>query len=503
MKNIFCNIFSRHHNPAIFLSLFLLAGLLRFPLLNPPSLWVDDLWASLVAKADTLKDFLLATSHTPILLSLITKAAGSIVPDKEIGPQLFPFLAGCISTPLFYFASMRAANSGVAATAGALMLAFNPMSITYASRVKPYAMDMLAAIILIFFMLDLLSSKTSFSYRKFTFFCCISLLLSFTSLIIITAFYINWGIFLLLHKRRGEASSFLQSAGLFSIFALLYYSVFLKQQMNPTNQWFWSKSFIPETEALNFVFGRIQKILQTALNFNIFLLAFFLLLSIYFLLKKTELSFLVSFYLSIYAVAISLAALKLYPLAAERTDLYLLPFNILFLTMGFSLLEGISPYFLKKCILFFVLIGLFLQYKGSNVKYPNCEYSVDDIKPLVKILEKEYKNGDAIVCWPHANWGLGYYTTWGIRFTPTNQFTNGFAVSLKHPHFFPLNDNIYHFDENASVLKNISRYYNRIWFIASFYESDVGFLFKILDKSGFNVSVNYTSPGAFLRLYEG
>ncbi len=279
------------------------------------------------------------------------------------------------------------------------------MSIYYASQIKPYPGDIFLAIVHIYFMTELLSSKSKFSAKNYTLFCCFALLLSSISLIIITAFYLTWLAYISTEKRR-ELRSFFLSAGFLLIYLSVYYWLILRHQMSPTLKEFWrqEQAYIPVQDpaaAIKFIVGKIQDILQAALDLHIILLIILLLFSIITLVKKNALRFMVLFYLFLYIIAISLAALELYPLSGERTDSYLLPFNILFLCVGLRLVENFLPIRLMRMTLLLIPILLFVQYKHKDMKYPvPGDYYIG---PLVKILERRVKQDDAIVCWSHAN----------------------------------------------------------------------------------------------------
>lgn len=498
-----CWSISRSQFITLFL-LFLLGLFLRLPLLDPPSLWLDDLWASAVVKTTNLNDYFLVTSVTPIFSSLLTKIVGSIVPDKEIGPQLFPFFISCLSIPLLFLVVTKATNSFGAGIISALLLAFNPVAITYASRVKPYSGDILVSIGYMYFAVSLLLFPSQFSTKKFTLFCVFSSLLSQTSLIVGAAFYLNWMMFLLVNKKREDFRSFALSSGFFGIFISLYYWFALRHQINSLAVDFWHDFYIPIMEpfkAIIFLAEKSPMIFQDALDMNIYFLITLLVISFILYAKKVETRFLVFFYFFLYLIVISLSALKLYPMSSGRIALYLLPFNIFFLSSGFQLAEKALSINGRRMALFLCAAYFFSQHQSLNLKYPNNEYPVANIKPLVKILEKKSLPDDAIVCWSHSNWGLGYYTNWETRFVQTNQFANSFVYELKRPNSFTLNDESLLHGENVLALINIAKNYKRIWFISS-NDSRAENLSRIFTQMRFSLRRNYKLEGCFLRLYQ-
>ncbi len=56
--------------------------------------------------------------------------------------------------------------------------------------------------------------------------------------------------------------------------------------------------------------------------------------------------------------------------------------------------------------------------------------------------------------------------------------------------------------ENLRALQSIAEHYNRIWFIAGFYDIDTETLCNVFLKNGFKMLENFKLPGTFLRLYQ-
>lgn len=109
--------------------------------LDPASLWRDDAWVAVLARSSALGDVFANCSSTPPLLALVIAACARVVPDPEIGAQLVPFLAGVGWVPLTGYAGWRLGGRPVVAIAAAILVAADPLAITYAARVKQYSTD--------------------------------------------------------------------------------------------------------------------------------------------------------------------------------------------------------------------------------------------------------------------------------------------------------------------------------------------------------------------------
>lgn len=110
---------------------------LRCPALGPSSYWLDDAWVALASRAGSVADFV-DTAFTAPLFNHLTGLILRLADAAPLAGQAVPFAAGSALAGLAYW-GLRAFGAGrLPALAAALAAVFSPVSIVYATRVKPY-----------------------------------------------------------------------------------------------------------------------------------------------------------------------------------------------------------------------------------------------------------------------------------------------------------------------------------------------------------------------------
>jgi hypothetical protein len=110
------------------------------------SLWFDDAWAALPAR-ESFGHALSMSVSTP-LWTLAERWWIMVGPDATYWAQLPSYLFGLLGTLLMYPVLRRFGASAWAASLGASLFAVNPMMTTYATRVKPYTLEVVLALVI-------------------------------------------------------------------------------------------------------------------------------------------------------------------------------------------------------------------------------------------------------------------------------------------------------------------------------------------------------------------
>lgn len=121
------------------------------------SLWLDEAmlglnyvrktYAELLRTGDYIRD-----QVAPVAFSLLERATVDVVGPTDWALRLLPLAAGIVALPLLYLTARRLADRTVATLAVGL-LAFSVPAIYYATEVKPYSVDMVAAVA-VFYLAD-------------------------------------------------------------------------------------------------------------------------------------------------------------------------------------------------------------------------------------------------------------------------------------------------------------------------------------------------------------
>jgi hypothetical protein len=128
--------------------------------LHNPSLWLDE---ALLAHNLIRRDFaaLMGTlDHAqiaPLLFLWAERCAVLIAGSGEMALRFLPFLAGCATMPLALWVGRRCLSPGALRIA-LLLLAISPPLIDYAVQVKPYALDVVFALLILGVTLRLMES---------------------------------------------------------------------------------------------------------------------------------------------------------------------------------------------------------------------------------------------------------------------------------------------------------------------------------------------------------
>ena len=135
----------RHGHLVVFAAVVLAASIRRLGGFTPHSLWFDDAWAALPAR-ESFSHALSMSVSTP-LWTLAERWWIMVGPDASYWAQLPSYFFGLLGTLLMYPVLRRLGASAWAAALGASLFAVNPMMTTYSTRVKPYTLEVVLALL--------------------------------------------------------------------------------------------------------------------------------------------------------------------------------------------------------------------------------------------------------------------------------------------------------------------------------------------------------------------
>lgn len=124
------------------------AAALRLPALGPESLWLDDVWISLVHRVSDPGDVWRIGLTAPGFASLL-KGWFAVVGFSEVAAQALPFVAGIVTPAVVYLVARRFELRQVAAALAGLLLVVSPVHVTYSTRVKQFTPAALAVTVVL------------------------------------------------------------------------------------------------------------------------------------------------------------------------------------------------------------------------------------------------------------------------------------------------------------------------------------------------------------------
>ena len=136
----------RRHGPHLLFAVVVIAAAVRrLGGFTSHSLWFDDAWAALPAR-ESLSHALSMSVSTP-LWTLAERWWIMVGPDATYWAQLPSYIFGVVGTVVMFPVLRRFGASAWAASLGASIFAVNPMMTTYSTRVKPYTLEVVCALI--------------------------------------------------------------------------------------------------------------------------------------------------------------------------------------------------------------------------------------------------------------------------------------------------------------------------------------------------------------------
>jgi uncharacterized membrane protein len=132
-------------------AIFILGAALRAYHLGTQSLWIDELEEGHTARAalPRLLEYVQADAGGTPLDYLGVKLTTTVFGAGTIGTRLWAFTMGCLAIVLIFFVARAWFKSTAASLAAALLLALSPFHIYYSQEARPYALSVVALLVLL------------------------------------------------------------------------------------------------------------------------------------------------------------------------------------------------------------------------------------------------------------------------------------------------------------------------------------------------------------------
>ena len=477
-----------------------LAAGFRAAYLGPPSLWVDDAWVTLVTKIHSLAEFRLVSQTAPGFTALLKGCLG-LAGFSEANAQLLPFVFGIVTPAVAYIAFLTLGLRRLGAGTGALLLVVSPILITESTRVKQYTLDSLCSLVLLVLSIRLLDDVRS---RRRWWALAITgvaaLVLSSPSCVFLAS---GLGVGLLRLRRESRSSLTVACAPILVAAAstVTWWSLVLRSANNETLRRFWQGYFFTFVEgpAKGFLrTGRMtQDFFQSATPLPPYLGALLVVIAFAIVLRRRR--FVGLLLTTPVAIAVFLAAIQYAPLGTGRTDIYLYP--ALALVVGLAVEDIPARASWQRAIVVLALSGWLLVGAAFGDIRKSYGYPEEDVRPLVAKAESIVPPSEALLIYHDTNFAFALYTTWPIRFVPTDTQPMGFQAPVQLPNVFTLEPHDKNPQAYAIVIDRILRSYDVVWLAAShtqYRPGDFPYLETLLREHHLKRTVTYTWAGASL-----
>lgn len=396
--------------------------------LDPASLWLDDAWVAVLARAPSLGDLLANCSSTPPLFALLVAACVRLVPDPEVGAQLVAFVAGVALVPLTAFAAGRLSGRAVVAIAAAVLLAADPLAVTYSARVKQYSTDGVVAVLHLLALQRVRASPSSRAAWTWAVLGVAGVLLSSVSLFVLVSFVGAWAVCTWRDDppRRPHVAAVVGAVAVAS--ALLAFVV-LGPASNAALHVWWRDHFLPTTSAGAFlaalwraVGSWVAEPLHGAVDGPAAWVGLTLALLGARALHRAGRGAVALGLGLLVALLVAASAADRFPLGTGRVELFLTPLVVVTLACALPTLDLVRAPVWRRAWPPAAVALLAAHVHGPRV----AQYPRQESAPLVAALAPALAPDDALVVNTHGLFALCYYGPWTVRLTPNARVGTGF-----------------------------------------------------------------------------
>lgn len=397
--------------------------------LDPPSLWLDDAWVAVLARLPDLAERVACSSSTPPLFALLVSWSIALLPDPEVGAQVLPFVAGALVVPLTGYVAWSLSGRPVVAIVAALLLAADPLAITYSARVKQYSTDALITVLHLLALQRVRASPSRWAPWLWVGLGAVGVLVSTVSLFVLVCFVAalvvdRW------HDRARRPHVLGAGSALVVVAGVLATTV-LARGVNGALEAWWKDHFLPTTSLSGFLTaaggalgtwvcrplgGRDGAVEFAAVG------ACLVLLGGAGLVRAGH-----------RAAALGMAALPLllvcasavrrFPLGTGRVELFLAPLVALLLALGLLVADTVRAPVWRRA--WPPLVCALLAVHLHRPRTP--QYPVQEFAPLVAHVSERLGPDDLLVVNDHALFALCYYGPWPVETAEHARFATGFV----------------------------------------------------------------------------
>jgi hypothetical protein len=429
------------------------AVLLRAPAIAPSYLWLDDQWVAVLVRDASIRDLIRFAPPVPFPFVLLLKAIAAVFGDSPAALQAVPLLASLALVPATAALAQRITDSRVVAVTAAMFIAADPELARYSVRVKPFALDALATVLIAWVFVAAIRRPSGLALSRLGLLAAVSLLFSFATTIS-GAVFVHIAAFVavvVVLRRRPIESPHLLWGALYAcaIFDLVAFSVFaFTARVHPTATVFsyWKDFYLPlESVALAWNFLASKGVAVFAGTVPglaarpTFALVCFGTLA---LVAKPRTRTAALSIVAVFGSLLIVSALEYYPAGGGRTDLFTHPLSAMLAAAGLYAmassilpaaatsvrpatvaLAGIAGISVIAAIAVIAVIA-----PSSLVSYPRAG-DRDVIEHAAASLSPE----DTVIIYPWSTWAVALYSGWPVHLAAEPSSTNGFYAVPDRP----------------------------------------------------------------------
>lgn len=398
--------------------------------LNPETLWFDDVWVGVLAKQPSLAAALSTPAPTPPGFVFLSWFALRLFGDPEWSLQAVPFAAALATLPLTQLLVRRVTGSRWAGLAGLLMAGADCWVREYSVYVKSYTLDVLAGLLLLLLALHVTrQAADSKGAAAFAAASVLALLFSFFSIFLSAAVL---AVLLFRIYRAGRRFAVATLAAAWAAAPALLYVLIIGARSGSGLQGYWNDYFLPSLDPATLMHfaGRFLYAVSGGLPYGQRWLFLAVPAGLVWLHRHTSTRDL-AWALTLWLLALPLAsALRLYPMGADRIDMFTHPVSLLVFAVGARwAVLSLKSVRLRSYAMAASAVVLLV---GTLVGIPRVAYIVDPSHEQVEAALRSIRQDSAVVL-PGAEWWVAYYGDWAYETLPASNSAMSHRILFAEP----------------------------------------------------------------------
>lgn len=482
--------------------LTVVAATLRAGELGPSSLWLDDAWVALASRAELGE--LRTVGATAPGFAVILRAVTAVIGASSTALQLVPFLSGVVGPATVFVVARRCHLDRPAAAVAAAVLLTSPVGVTYATRVKPYALDTLLILVVVAIAWQVLVDPSNGRRAgRLAVAAIAALVVSGTTALAIGPIL---AVLVFAALRSPVGAPALRAAGCVGAFGALWWLAVLRPASGPGLRVYWASYYPSRADGPTGVLVELGRLLVELMRgFTVVApgpaVMVFVGCTAVVVVRRPLLGALLAGPVVATAAA---ATLRMAPFGGGRTDSHLYGPLALLVALGLHegahLLRRAMPRALPPAGVLGVTVSVVAAL--TLAARPPMPYPAENVRPLVVALEEQAAEGDVVLVYSATRWAYALYTEGPVALIADPSSLNGFdavpgnpAVTVLEPH---RTDPSSHAPAVATAVAGRSR----VWLLSSHETADITAVEDALSASGFERRTSTEREGAMLTRWD-
>ncbi|MYD70499.1 MAG: hypothetical protein F4W89_07125 [Acidobacteria bacterium] len=486
------------------------AAAARFPGLNPPSLWYDDLVFGSIIRSERFLDVVTVPVHVAPGLLVVWRWMYALFPDPELSLQLLPFVCGIAAIPLTALVVWRLTGDAAITLLAGAVTSLVQLLAHYTVFVHQYSIEAAMTALFLVAATRLVRGGCDVDPQCFRRVALAGGIAAFFAVpvVLVTFPVVNLGVLYAARawrERRRPALGIVWSAAAYNAMVAAAW-LLLRNRSNPIVRADYADGFLPidsVATAWSFLADQGGRLLMISLpgwtegwSFNPGEASWtlpFIALGLVWLLARRATRFFGLAVLGVFAARVVASALWIYPLGLGRPDIFSFPVTICLFAVGIHAATAALPHAHTARVAVATAVVAFALVRPVGVAYWDSNGA-----PLVHHLAASAHEDDPVLLSASGGYLAAFYGPWPVTTRPAESSSSGTAVTVARDRtlYLPRSGRD---GEIAAEFLHQSRSSNRVWYLGHRLRSDR--VVAALTTAGYSVSTVRASNN--YRLFRG